>query len=176
MVPRFTRLFGSALVLATLAAACSDGGSISGAEPSGRVASKGGKPGGGDTGATISSYYCSGVAGFIGYQIAPYCTGGPFGGFQSTSGTGYQNTITITFANPVSYVSLVALDPDYGGNSMVARDGAGNQVGSIANFVGDNSPGNYTSNRQSVSGYGIKYVVLTPNAYDYVAYDSLSFY
>ncbi len=166
-----------ALVLSAfaVATACSDAsGSISGVEPG--VAALAAKTGGISPGdATASSYSCFEAAWFYGYQIAPYCTGGPFGGFQSTSGTGYQSSITITFSSTVSYVSLAALDPDYYGNTMTAYDSSWNPV-ATAYFYGDGTPGVYTSDTRSVSYPGIKYVVLTPSTYDYVAYNNLDYY
>jgi len=176
MFSRVTRVLRPALALATMAiAACSDGGgNLVGAERPGVLASGKAKPGDGG-GVSAFSYYCSGVAGFYGYQIAPYCTGGPFGGFQSTSGTGYQSAITITFANTVSSVTLTALDPDYFGNSMVGYDSNGNAVASVL-FYGDNAPGTYTTDTRTISYPGIKTVVLTPNSSDYIAYDNLSYY
>jgi len=172
MIPRFTRPLRAALVLAALAtaAACSDaGGNISGVEPDGAALAA--KPGGTVPGTvTATSYYCSGVAGFVGYQIAPYCTGGPFGGFQSTSGTGAQGTVTITFANPVNYVSFTALDPDYSGNTFTVKNASGVVVSS-GSFIGDNTPGTYTESGVGVTSYGsIKEVILTAAPNDYVAY------
>lgn len=161
----------SVLVLSALAvaSACSDtGGSISGVEQGAAVAAKAGGGSPGD--ATGNSYNCSGVAGFIGYQIAPYCTGGPFGGFQSTSGTGAQGTVTITFANPVNYVSITALDPDYSGNTMTVKNASGVTVSS-ASFIGDNAPGQYTESGIGVTSYGgVKEVILTAASNDSVAY------
>lgn len=34
--------------------------------------------------------------------ITPFVTGGPFGGFQSVAGTGFQDPITITFSQPIT--------------------------------------------------------------------------
>jgi hypothetical protein len=158
-----------ALSALAMAAACSDAsGGISGVEPGGATAAKAGGGSPGD--ATGSTYSCSGVAGFYGYQIAPYCTGGPFGGFQSTSGTGAQGTVTITFANPVNYVSFTALDPDYSGNTFTVKNASGVVVSS-GSFIGDNAPGQYTESGVGVTSYGsIKEVILTAAPNDYVAY------
>lgn len=158
-----------ALSALAVAAACSDSaGGISGVEPGGATAARAGGGSPGD--ATGNTYYCSGVAGFVGYQIAPYCTGGPFGGFQSTSGTGAQGTVTITFANPVNYVSFTALDPDYSGNTFTVKNASGVTVSS-GSFIGDNAPGQYTESGVGVTSYGsIKEVILTAASNDYVAY------
>ena len=45
--------------------------------------------------------------------ITPFVTGGPFGGFQSVAGTGFQDPITITFSQPITWASVKILDPDY---------------------------------------------------------------
>lgn len=160
----------SVLVLAALGAvaACSDGAGISGVEPGGAALAA--KPGTTVPGTvSASSYYCSGVAGFVGYQIAPYCTGGPFGGFQSTSGTGAQGTITITFATPVNYVGFTALDPDYSGNTYTVKNASGVTVSS-GSFLYDNAPGTYSESAVGVTYAGIKEVILTAASNDYVAY------
>jgi hypothetical protein len=169
----------SVLVLSALAvaSACSDtAGGISGVEPGAAVAAKAG--GGSPPGASATSYTCGNYGG-LGHTITPYCIGGPFGGFQSTAGTGYQSSITITFSSTVSYVSLTALDPDYYGNTMTAYDANWNHV-ATAHFSGDGAPGVYTTDWRYVSYPnsfpGIKYVVLTPNSSDYIAYDNLYFY
>jgi hypothetical protein len=174
-----SRSFRSVLVLATLgaAAACSDSGAgISGVEPVGAAVAGKSKPNGSPTEITVgaTSYLCGTLYG-SGFTISPYCTGGPFGGFQSTAGTGYQSSITITFSSTVSYVSLTALDPDYYGNTMTAYDSSWNPV-ATAYFSGDGAPGVDNSDWRSLSYAGIKYVVLTPSTYDYVAYDNLYYY
>lgn len=171
LVPRSVRLVLALAVLA--AAACSDSGrSISGAEPVGPAAAGKAKP----TEITVStsSYLCGTLYG-SGFTISPYCTGGPFGGFQSTAGTGYQNSIYIYFSSPVSSVTLTALDPDYYANFITAYDGYGNPV-DYKEFAYDNAPGTYTTSTRTVSGSGITMIALTPNSLDYIAYDNLSFY
>ena len=56
--------------------------------------------------------------------IDPFVTGGALGGFQSDEGTGASSTIVVTFSPAVSSVTVTALDPDFGGNRMVARSPA----------------------------------------------------
>ncbi|MBV9774862.1 MAG: hypothetical protein JO040_12990 [Gemmatimonadetes bacterium] len=172
MISILKRSSRSLLVLAALtaAAACSDTGGI--VDPSGAASTT--KTSTPPPGGTATSYICGSLYSSS-YIISPYCTGGPFGGFQSTSGTGYQSNITIQFSSPVSYVSISALDPDYSGNYMVAYDAYGNWLGQVS-FQGDNSPGNFTSDTRSISASGIKSVVLVPDPLDYVAYDNLYAY
>jgi pimeloyl-ACP methyl ester carboxylesterase len=105
--------------------------------------------------------------------ISPFATGGPFGGFQSESGTGVMHPITVTFSPAVASVSATALDPDFPGNRMDAFDTAGALIGS-ASFTGDGRPGVFTTSTVSLAGAGIARVVLVPAPAEYVAYN-LSF-
>lgn len=175
MIRFLTPSLRSVLVLSALAvaAACSDsGGDISGAQPVGAAAAGKAPP----TNITVStsSYLCGTLYG-SGFTINPYCTGGPFGGFQSTAGTGGSSSIYITFSSPVSSVTLTALDPDYYGNFITAFDGNGNLV-EYKEFAYDNAPGSFTTSTRTVSGSGITLIALSPNSSDYIAYDNLSFY
>lgn len=170
-----TRPLRSVLLVAALAAAsaCSESGSgISGVEPVGAAAAGKAKP----TEITVSanSYLCGTLYG-SGFTIDPYCTGGPFGGFQSTAGTGGSSSIYIYFSSPVSSVTLTALDPDYLGNYITAYNAYGNWV-DYKEFAYDNTPGTFTSSTRTVSGSGITMVALSPNSSDYIAYDNFSFY
>lgn len=109
------------------------------------------------------------------HTLHPYVTGGPFNGFQSVSGTGYQTTITVRFTHPQSSVAVTALDPDYSGNYIAAQDGSGSEL-TRAYFAYDGIPGSFTSSAQTVSYSGsILNVALVPDALDYVAYSGLSF-
>lgn len=108
------------------------------------------------------------------FTITPFVTGGPFGGFQSTPGTGFQTTITISFSGPVSSVTITALDPDFGGNRMRALNAGGTLVDE-AFFAGDNTPGEFTRSTATVSGSGIVTVLLIPDPLDYIAYSGLQF-
>ena len=104
-------------------------------------------------------------------SIAPYATGGPFGGFQSAQGTGAQSTITITFSQPVPWVSVTALDPDFGGNQLRAYDASNALVASVP-FDVDGTPGAFTSSAKTVTA-AIARVALVPDPADYLAYDAL---
>ena len=110
----------------------------------------------------------------INTNINPFVTGGPFGGFQSTTGTGAQSPITITFSAAVSSVTVTALDPDFVGNHMIAYDASGNEVGRVS-FDGDNYAGVYTESRKTITGKGIVKVLLVPDPNDYVAWDHVKF-
>jgi hypothetical protein len=174
MASLVNRSVRSVLALALLAAAaCSDSGrSISGVEPVGAAAAGKAKP----TEITVStsSYLCGTLYG-SGFTISPYCTGGPFGGFQSTAGTGGSSSIYMYFSSPVSSVTLRALDPDYIGNFITAYDGYGQPV-DYEMYDYDNAPGSYTTSTKTVTGSGITMIALSPNSSDYIAYDSFSFY
>ena len=100
-------------------------------------------------------------------SIVPFVEGGPFGGFQSTPGTGVQSTITITFSGPVSSVTITALDPDFAGNRAEARNESGAVVAS-QRFAFDNTP-------VTLTAPGIITVLLIPAPLEYVAYTGLSF-
>ena len=106
--------------------------------------------------------------------INPFVTGGVFGGFQSAEGTGASSTIVVTFSPAVSSVTVTALDPDFGGNRMVARNASG-VVLTSAGFAGDGTPGEPSTSTVTVSAPGIASVRLVPARDDYVAYDNLSF-
>lgn len=106
--------------------------------------------------------------------IKPFVTGGVFGGFQSDAGTGASSKITVTFSPAVSSVTVTAIDPDFAGNRMIARNASGAIV-AIFNFAGDDTPGEKTLSTGTVSGTGITKVELVPAPDDFVAYDNLSF-
>jgi len=178
MGSQFNRSVRSVLVLSALAAAaaCSDGArGISGVEPGGAVAAGKSKPNGSPTEITVgaTSYLCGTLYG-SGFTISPFCTGGPFGGFQSTAGTGGSSSIYIYFDSPVSSVTLTALDPDYIGNFITAYSYS--TVVDYVMFDYDNAPGSYTTSTKTVSGSGITHIALTPNESDYIAYNNFSFY
>jgi hypothetical protein len=108
------------------------------------------------------------------YSTAPYATGGPFGGFQSTPGTGAQSTITLRFTHPQSSVTATALDPDYSENYIIARDGSGYEL-TRARFDYDLTPYAFTTSTKTVSYWGsILTVDLATDPYDYVAYSGVS--
>jgi hypothetical protein len=107
-------------------------------------------------------------------DIGPYAFGGPFGGFQSTPGTGVQSTITVTFSSPVSGVGVTALDPDFETNEMIARDVQGAVLERVG-FEADNTPGTYSESEVFIDAAGIASVELVPANADYVAYDKLVF-
>jgi hypothetical protein len=103
--------------------------------------------------------------------ISPYATGGPFGGFQSTSGTGAQTTITVTFSSPVPWVSVTALDPDFGGNQLRAFDAMNTLVATVP-FDVDGTPGAFTTSAKAVTA-SVARIALVPDPADYLAYDTL---
>lgn len=105
-------------------------------------------------------------------EIRPYTVGTRFGGFQSHSGTSPSDPMTITFSRAVAEVSLTALDPDFTGNLMIARDASGAEVARVE-FVGDDTPGVFTMDRQTVRGTAIHTIDLVPASTEYIAYDDL---
>ena len=106
--------------------------------------------------------------------IVPFVTGGVFGGFQSDASTRASKKIKVTFSPAVSSVTVTAIDPDFAGNRMIARNASGAIV-AIFNFAGDDTPGEKTFSTGTVSGTGITVVELVPAPDDFVAYDNLSF-
>jgi hypothetical protein len=106
-------------------------------------------------------------------DIQPYFTGGTFGGFQSVPGSGYQQTIVITFNCPVNRVTVTIQDPDFPGNRLQAFH-QGALVDEQA-FVGDGMPGVLTQDTQTVGAPTIDEVHLVPDPVDYVAYLLVSY-
>ncbi len=100
--------------------------------------------------------------------IVPYVEGGSFGGFQSVPGSGYQQTIRITFNCVVDSVTVTIADPDFPENVMNAFY-QGALVGS-ATFIGDGTPAAFTEDTQSITAAAIDEVLLIPDPLDYVAY------
>jgi hypothetical protein len=105
--------------------------------------------------------------------ITPYVTGGPFGGFQSVAGTGFQQTITVTLSKPITWVSLKILDPDYPNNLIRVYDETDQLRGEVA-FDSDGAPNVLTNSSKGLGGGLIRRLELVPDAQDYVAYDELT--
>ncbi|HEU0012848.1 MAG TPA: hypothetical protein VFQ45_04155, partial [Longimicrobium sp.] len=93
--------------------------------------------------------YCSPTA-----SITSHYTDGPFGGFQSRPGTGYQTRIVVQLYHAASAVTVTALDPDYPENWLVAYDAAGNEL-ARTRFGYDGYPGSFTSSQATVQAAGI---------------------
>jgi hypothetical protein len=107
----------------------------------------------------------------IDVSITPFVTGGPFGGFQSVAGTGYQVPITITLSQPITWVSVKILDPDFPDYIRV-YDASGTMTGQVQ-FVSDGSPNVLTDSTMGLGGSTIKKLELVNDPQDYVAYDDL---
>ena len=107
----------------------------------------------------------------IDVDITPYVTGGPFGGFQSVAGTGFQDPITITLSQPITWVSVQILDPDYP-DFIQVYDASGAMTGQVQ-FVSDGTPNVLTNSTSGLGGAAIKSLKLVPDSRDYVAYDGL---
>ena len=111
---------------------------------------------------------------FCGVQVnlAPYATGGPFGGFQSDAGTGASHPITMTLSLPINWVSVKVVDPDFDGNVVRAYDGNDTMVSEYL-VSGDGTANVLTQEMGGTGGAGIVRVELVPAPGDYVAYDEL---
>jgi hypothetical protein len=107
----------------------------------------------------------------IDVTIDPYVTGGPFGGFQSVAGTGFQDPITITLSQPITWVSVKILDPDYP-DFIQVYDASGTMTGQTQ-FSSDGTPNVLTDSTTGLGGAAIKSLKLVPDSRDYVAYDKL---
>ncbi|MGH7283951.1 MAG: hypothetical protein ACRELY_20690 [Polyangiaceae bacterium] len=116
----------------------------------------------------------SGPGTYCGIDVAidPYVTGGPFGGFQSVAGTGYQDPITITLSQPITWASIDILDPDYP-DFIQVYDASGTMIGQTQ-FVDDGTPNVLTDSTMGLGGGLIKTIKLVPDSRDYVAYDDLT--
>ena len=108
----------------------------------------------------------------VGVTINPFATGGPFGGFQSQTGTGASMKITITLAVAINWVSVKVIDPDFAGNYVRAYD-INNQLVSEYTVSGDGTAHVLTEESGGTGGVGIVRVELVPAPADYVAYDEL---
>ena len=109
-------------------------------------------------------------------QIAPGYPADLWGEFQSVPGTGYQETVTLTFPCPVASVTVTAYDPDFSENEMIAYDSSGTELSHVW-FVGDNAPGTLTTDTRTVltAGAPIEEVLLHPDPLDYVSYGNISY-
>jgi hypothetical protein len=109
-------------------------------------------------------------------EIAPGYPAELWGDFQSVPGSGYQETITLTFPCPVRSVTVTIYDPDYPENEMVAY-GEGDVVLDRVLFVGDQTPGFLTGDVKSVHTQSapIVEVLLHPDPLDFVSYGDISY-
>jgi hypothetical protein len=106
--------------------------------------------------------------------ISPYFAGEIAGGFQSTPGTGYQSTITVTIPCVATEVWAEIIDPDYSNNQMIAYY-QGSVVGT-AGFAYDGLPGVITFETASIQAAAIDEIELVPDPLDYVAYNLVLYY
>jgi hypothetical protein len=111
----------------------------------------------------------------VSLTFSTYAPGDHFGAdFQSDAGSGPSNSITITFSQVVSSVTVTAQDPTFDGNALLAFDAGGAQIASAA-IAGNGTPGINVPQRVTVTAAGIKSITLVPAGGDYVAYNGLSF-
>jgi hypothetical protein len=103
------------------------------------------------------------------WQISPYANSDTFfGTFQSSFGTGASTTIEITFSQPITSITVTAIDPTWAGNRMYAS--GPNSVEQV-NFEQSNQPGLLVrSTRRLVGDFTL--VRLQPAPGDYVLYSA----
>lgn len=89
--------------------------------------------------------------------------------FQSTLAQGASVPITVTFDLEVDSVTVTCFDPTWPTNSMAAFNAAAAQIGTV-NFDSNGVPGVNAPSTKTIAAAGIKSIVLTPGAADYVAY------
>jgi hypothetical protein len=89
--------------------------------------------------------------------------------FQSTIAQGVSVPLTVTFDLEVESVTVTCYDPTFPTNSMAAYDASNVLLGSV-NFVSSGVPGVNTPSTKTLAFPGIKKIILTPGAADYVAY------
>lgn len=94
-------------------------------------------------------------------------------GFKSQSGSGASTTISVTFSESIQSFSIDVYDPDYQGNEVVAKDGAGVTLASVP-VPSDNLPGTLTIEHVTINASGIRSILLVPAPADFVAYDGPS--
>lgn len=114
-----------------------------------------------------ANYVCSDTVNVSPFYAPPENIGGTF---TSHAYTTASNTITITFSAAVSSVTATIYDPTYPGNTMVAYDSTGTEIGSVS-FSFSGQPGVNFPDTQSLVVDGIRRIDLIPAGADYVSYD-----
>jgi hypothetical protein len=89
--------------------------------------------------------------------------------FQSTIAQGVSVPLTVTFDMEVESVTVTCYDPTFETNSMAVYDASNNLLGTV-NFVSNGVPGVNVPSTKTLAFPGIKKIILTPGANDYVAY------
>lgn len=121
---------------------------------------------------SVQTMNCDGVTA----TVSPFYQGSPFDPFQASPGTGQQGPVEVTFGVPLAAVQVTAVDPDFGGTRMDAYADDGSYLNTVY-FNGDNRPGWTTVDTQSLSDpRGIRRVVLTSAANDYLAFQGITAY
>lgn len=109
-------------------------------------------------------------------EVAPGYPAELWGEFQSAPGSGYQETVTLTFPCPASSVTVTIYDPDYSENELAAYDASGMMLGRVF-FVGDGAPGVLSTDTRTftTTGAPIATVLLHPDPLDFVSYGNISY-
>jgi len=94
--------------------------------------------------------------------------------FSSGANSAASSTITIDFSEPIDSYTVTVYDPDFIGNEVRATNAAGATVASVS-VPGDDLPGTLTTQTVTVSGQGIRRILLIPGPEDYVEYGNASF-
>lgn len=89
--------------------------------------------------------------------------------FQSTVAQGVSVPLTVTFDIPVDSVTITCFDPTWPTNSMAVYNESDALLGSV-NFDSNGVPGVNVPSTKTLTFAGIKKIILTPGAGDYVAY------
>lgn len=107
-----------------------------------------------------------GTCGSTTWQISPFVLS-PSGGFQSGFGTGASATIVLTFSQPITSITVTAIDPTWQGNRMTAT---GDNAVETATFEFSNQPGLLVRSTRTLVG-AFTSVRLEPAPGDYVLYE-----
>lgn len=107
-----------------------------------------------------------GTCGTTTWQISPFVLS-PNGGFQSGFGTGASATIVLNFSQPITSITVTAIDPTWQGNKMTAT---GDNAVETATFEFSNQPGLLVTSTRTLVG-AFTSVRLEPAPGDYVLYE-----
>lgn len=113
------------------------------------------------------SYVCGDTVTVAPFFAPPENIGGTFTSHMYTTAS---NTITITFSRDVNSVTVTIYDPTYAGNTIVAYDSAGTEIGE-ASFAFSGVPGVNIQQTWDLTVDRIRRVELIPAPADFVSYD-----
>jgi hypothetical protein len=103
------------------------------------------------------------------WEISPWATNDAFlGTFQSGYGTGASSAIEISFSQPITSITVTAIDPTWSGNRIIAT---GPNSAETVNFEQSNQPGLLVRSTRTLVG-DFNLVRLVPAPGDYVLYEA----